>query len=88
MSNELGRVAQENNKVKGNDTLDFIHKHEVPVNKTVKYSNFNYDFYKLKKEEKVKESHQKEIIEKKRKKVRRLFFEIETPKHVKKCFRF
>ena len=40
---------------------------EVLENK-IKYGNiknFNYDFYKLKKEEKVKESHQKEIIEKK-----------------------
>jgi len=40
---------------------------EVLENK-IKYGNiknFNYDFYKLKKEEKIKESHQKEIIEKK-----------------------
>ena len=51
MSNELGRAAQGNSKVKGNDTLDFIHKHEVPVNKTVTYSNFICDFRPLKSEQ-------------------------------------
>ena len=48
MSNELRRTAQGNNKVKGNDTFGFIHKHEVPVNKPVTYSNFIYDFRPLK----------------------------------------
>ena len=47
LSNELGRAAQGNNKVKGNDTLYFIYKHEVPVNKTVTYSNFICDFRPL-----------------------------------------
>ena len=44
LSNELGRAAQGNSEVKGNDTLDFIHKHEVPVHKTITYSNFICDF--------------------------------------------
>ena len=51
MSNESGRAAQGNNKVKGNDTLDFIQKHEVPVNKMVTYSNFICDFRPLKTEQ-------------------------------------
>ena len=51
LSNESGRAAQGNNKVKGNGTLDFIQKHEVPVNKKVTYSNFICDFRPLKAEQ-------------------------------------
>ena len=51
LSNELRRAAQGNNKVKGNDTLDFIHKHEVHINKKVTYTNFICDFRPLKAEQ-------------------------------------
>mmetsp|Transcript_1689 Transcript_1689/g.2424 ORF Transcript_1689/g.2424 Transcript_1689/m.2424 type:complete len:185 (-) Transcript_1689:1101-1655(-) len=43
LSNELGRTAQRNSRVKGNDTLDFIPREEVPKGKRITYANFICD---------------------------------------------
>ena len=41
MSNELGRLAQGNDRgIKATDTIDFIHKEEVPITAKVAYANF------------------------------------------------
>jgi hypothetical protein len=42
LANELGRLAQGclATGIKGTDTIDFIHPHEVPSNKKVTYGNF------------------------------------------------
>ena len=40
LSNEIGRLAQGvGDRVAGTDTIDFIHKSEVPANKKVTYAN-------------------------------------------------
>ena len=49
--NELGRLAQGlANRVKAQDAMDFIHKHEVPPHKVVTYTNFVCDYCPLKSE--------------------------------------
>ena len=49
--NELGRLAQGfHNLVKAFDTMDFIHKHDVPTHKVVTYANFVCDYRPLKSE--------------------------------------
>ena len=41
LSNEWGRLAQSNdNNVLATDTIDFIHKHEVPNNWDITYDTF------------------------------------------------
>jgi hypothetical protein len=52
LCNEYGRLAQgfNDNKVLGTDTIDFIHKHEVPHDKKVTYGNFICDYRPLKTE--------------------------------------
>ena len=47
--NELGRLAQGfQGRVKAQDAMDFIHKHEVPSHKTVTYANLVCDYRPLK----------------------------------------
>ena len=49
--NELGRLSQGfHNRVKAQDAMDFIHKHEVPTHKVVTYANFVCDYRPLKSE--------------------------------------
>ena len=51
MSNEWGRLAQGNKHgVTSTDTIDFIHKHEVPDGKRVTYATYVVDYRPLKKE--------------------------------------
>ena len=51
VSNELGRLAQGvQNRVDYMGTIIFIHKHEVPPNKRVTYTNFICDLRSLKNE--------------------------------------
>jgi hypothetical protein len=51
LSNELGRLAQGiNNRVVATDTIDFIHRSEVPTDKKVTYGNFICDYRPLKSE--------------------------------------
>ena len=50
VSNELGRLAQGINNIKGNDVIDFIYKHEVPKNKIVTYARMVCDYRPLKDE--------------------------------------
>ena len=51
MSNELGRLTQGNDfGVKHTNTMQFIHKHEVPRGKKVTYANFRADHRPLKPE--------------------------------------
>ena len=44
LSNELGRLAQGVNSVKGNDVVDFIPKSDVPTNRIVTYANMICDY--------------------------------------------
>ena len=45
LSNEIGRLAQGvGDRVAGTETIDFIHKSEVPANKKVTYANFICDY--------------------------------------------
>ena len=47
--NKLGRYSQGfKERVKAQDAMDFIHKHEVPPHKTVTYANFVCDYRPLK----------------------------------------
>ena len=49
LSNEIIRLAQGvGDCVAGTDTIDFIHKSEVPGNKKVTYANFICDYRPLK----------------------------------------
>jgi hypothetical protein len=51
LSNEYGRLAQGiDDRVVATDTIDFIHKSEVPSNKTVTYGNYVCDYRPLKSE--------------------------------------
>ena len=51
LSNELGRLAQGiHGRVVATDTIDFIHRSEVPAGKKVTYANFICDFRPLKSE--------------------------------------
>jgi hypothetical protein len=52
LANEFGRLAQGclANSILGTDTIDFIHRHEVPSNKQVTYGNFICDHRPLKTE--------------------------------------
>jgi hypothetical protein len=51
LCNEFGRLAQGfNDKIVGTDTIDFIHKNEVPSDKKVTYGNFICDYRPLKSE--------------------------------------
>ena len=51
LSTEIGRLAQGvGDFVAGTDTIDFIHKSEVPANKKVTYKNFICDYRPLKTE--------------------------------------
>ena len=50
LTNELGRLAQGTNKIKGNDCLDSIRRDEFPLNKKVTYANMVCDFRPLKQE--------------------------------------
>ncbi len=52
LCNEYGRLAQGfgANQILGTDTIDFIHKHEVPHDKKVTYGNFICDYRPLKTE--------------------------------------
>ena len=52
LNNEWGRLAQGNtNGVRHTDTIDFIHKHEVPKDRDVTYATFVLDHRPLKTEE-------------------------------------
>ena len=45
LSNEIGRLAKGvGDRVAGTDTIDFIHKSEVPAKKKVTYENFICDY--------------------------------------------
>ena len=50
LTNELGRLAQGINDVKGNDVVDFIDYKDVPQNKIVTYANMVCDIRPLKTE--------------------------------------
>ena len=51
LSNELGRDMQGvRGLVKGTDTMEFVHKKEVPIHKKVTYASFVCDFNPLKTE--------------------------------------
>ena len=51
LGNELGRIAQGiKNRIKGNDTVEYIRKSEVPKYKKVTYANFVCDIRHLKQE--------------------------------------
>lgn len=51
VENELGRLAQGfDNRVDGTNTIYFIHRHEVPTDRKVSYSNFVCDYRPLKSE--------------------------------------
>ena len=51
LSNEWGRLAQGNiHEVPSTDTIDFIHRYEVPNNKSVTYATFVIDYRPLKSE--------------------------------------
>ena len=51
ISNEWGRLAQGNdNGVSSTDTIDFIHKHEVPQDRDIIYATFVLDHVPLKTE--------------------------------------
>ena len=51
-SNEIGRLAQGNiHGVQYTDTIEFIHKHEVPIGRAVTYANFVCDYRPLKQEQ-------------------------------------
>ena len=51
LANEWGRLAKGiKNRVEGTDTIDFIHKYEVPVGQKVTYGNFVCDHRPLKTE--------------------------------------
>ena len=50
ISDKWGRLAQGNdNGVSSTNTIDFIHKHEVPQDRDVIYANFLLDHMPLKK---------------------------------------
>ena len=52
MSNEWGRLAQGNdNGINFTDTIDFIHRHDVPSQQKVTYGSFVCNFKPLKKEQ-------------------------------------
>ena len=44
LSNELGRLAQGINNVRGNDVVDFIHKSDVSTSRVVTYTNMICDY--------------------------------------------
>ena len=50
VTKELGRLAQGIFDVVGNDVIDFIHKSEVPLNKTITYANMVCDYKPFKNE--------------------------------------
>ena len=51
LANELGRLSQGmKDRVRAMDTIDFIHRHEVPSGKKVTYANMVCDYRPLKKE--------------------------------------
>ena len=50
-TNELARLAQGFDGIKGTDTLEFIHKNKVPKHKKVTYGNMICDFQPLKNEQ-------------------------------------
>ena len=51
LSNEWGCLAQSNgNNVLATNTIDFIHKHEVPHNQDIPYATFVLDYRPLKSE--------------------------------------
>ena len=51
LSNEFGRLAQGNKYgVRSTNTIDFIHKHEVPAGRDVTYASFVCDYRPLKSE--------------------------------------
>ena len=52
LSNEIGRLAQGNDYgVTSTDTIEFIHKSDVPQGRTVTYANFILDYRPLKTEQ-------------------------------------
>ena len=52
LSNEFGRLAQGNKYgVRSTNTIDFIHKHEVPAGRDVTYASFVCDYRPLKREQ-------------------------------------
>ena len=52
LDNELGRLAQgfSPNKIQGTNTLCFVHKNHIPVNKKMTHTNFVCDLQPLKEE--------------------------------------
>ena len=51
LSNELGRLAQGNvHGIKATDTIDFIHKKNIPSDRKVTYANFDINYRPLKSE--------------------------------------
>ena len=51
LSNEIGKLEQGfGDRVAGTDTIDFIHKSEVPANKKFTYANFICNYLPLKTE--------------------------------------
>ena len=51
VSNELGRLSQGVNGIKGNDVIDFIRKSDVPNNKIVTYARMVCDYRPFKNEQ-------------------------------------
>ena len=50
LDNELGRLSDGFNHIKGTNTIAFIYKHQVPENKKVTYANMVCDYRPLKEE--------------------------------------
>ena len=51
LSNELGRVMQGvGNRIQGTDTMEFVHRREIPNHKKITYANFVCDYRPLKSE--------------------------------------
>ena len=48
LNNELGQLADGFETVKGTNTIDFIYKYEIPMNKKVMYANMVCDYRPLK----------------------------------------
>ena len=50
LNNELGRLSNGYGKIKGTNTIAFIHKRDIPNNKKLTYANMVCDYRPLKSE--------------------------------------
>ena len=44
LANEFGRLAQGIRKIKGSNCVNFIHKHQVPQGRNVRYTRLVVDY--------------------------------------------